>query len=222
MAGLAGGLVAGFGAGFAAGAVAGGVLAAGRVDGSAEAGFGAVLASASGYLPKATREGFQFPLTAGRRGQQTDPAWWQAAKRRVYRGILAANVRLFPGVDVLVRALHAAGLRLAVASSSWRENIHTVLDAAGLAHCFAVLTGKEDVRRHKPHPEPYLRTARALAVPPAACTVVEDSDIGIEAARRAGMRCIAIPNSLPPEQLAAADAILPSLDSPDAVLALLA
>ena len=158
----------------------------------------------------------------GRRGQQTDPAWWQAAKRRVYRGILAANVRLFPGVDVLVRALHAAGLRLAVASSSWRENIHTVLDAAGLAHCFAVLTGKEDVRRHKPHPEPYLRTARALAVPPAACTVVEDSDIGIEAARRAGMRCIAIPNSLPPEQLAAADAILPSLENPDAVLALLA
>ena len=158
----------------------------------------------------------------GRRGQQTDPAWWQAAKRRVYRGILAANVRLFPGVDVLVRALHAAGLRLAVASSSWRENIHTVLDAAGLAHCFAVLTGKEDVRRHKPHPEPYLRTARALAVPPAACTVVEDSEIGIEAARRAGMRCIAIPNSLPPEQLAAADAILPSLENPDAVLALLA
>ena len=158
----------------------------------------------------------------GRRGQQTDPEWWQAAKRRVYRDILAANVRLFPGVDVLVRALHAAGLRLAVASSSWRENIHTVLDATGLAHCFAVLTGKEDVRRHKPHPEPYLRTARALAVPPAACTVVEDSDIGIEAARRAGMRCIAIPNSLPPEQLAAADAILPSLENPDAVLALLA
>jgi HAD superfamily hydrolase (TIGR01509 family) len=111
---------------------------------------------------------------------------------------------------------------LGVASNSWRENIHTVLETSDLASCFGALTGKEDVTRPKPHPEPYLRTARALGVAAAACTVIEDSDLGLEAARRAGMRAIAVPNSLPPERLALADLIVPTLEDADAVMALVA
>lgn len=156
-----------------------------------------------------------------RRGRTTEPAWWQAEKRDIYRGVLAANVRPFPGVVALVRRLEAAGLALAVASNSWRENIETVLNATGLGGCFDVLIGKEDVQRAKPDPEPYLRTARGLGVAPSACTVIEDSALGIRAARRAGMRCIAVPNSLPPERLAEADLILPTLEDGEAVMGFL-
>ncbi|MBL7223495.1 MAG: HAD family phosphatase [Candidatus Brocadiae bacterium] len=153
----------------------------------------------------------------GRRGRSTDATWWQNEKRQIYRGVLAAAVRPFPGVVALVRRLHEAGVALGVASNSWRENIETVLHATALTHCFGVLTGKEDVTRPKPHPEPYLTTAAKLGVPPRHCTVIEDSDLGIQAAKAAGMRCIAVPNSLPPERLAQADWIVDSLDRTEAV-----
>ena len=152
-----------------------------------------------------------------RRGEPVDPEWWQEAKREVYAGILKRNVRPFPGVAALVRRL-SGEFRLAVASSSWRENIETVLAAMGLAACFAVLTGKQDVERHKPHPQAYLRTAAALGVAPEACAVIEDSVLGVRAARAAGMRCIAVTNSLPAERLAEADLVVGSLEDADAIL----
>ncbi|MFW6163509.1 MAG: HAD family hydrolase, partial [Planctomycetota bacterium] len=66
-----------------------------------------------------------------RRGRQADPKWWQDAKRAVYGELLAANVRTFPGVPALVRRL-AEEFRLGVASSSWREDIETVVRGLGL------------------------------------------------------------------------------------------
>ena len=87
-----------------------------------------------------------------RRGQPTDADWWRDAKRPIYSQILARSVRPFPGVPELIRRLHGE-FRLAVASSSWRESIETVLDAMGLRPCFGALVGKQDVDRHKPHPQ---------------------------------------------------------------------
>lgn len=152
-----------------------------------------------------------------RRGTQADPEWWQNAKREVYRDILARNIRPFAGVAALVRRLHRE-FRLGLASSSWRENLDTVLDAMGLRHCFRVLTGKEDVARHKPDPEAYLRTAQRLGVPPSACTVVEDSILGVRAATAAGMRCIGVTNSLPAERLGEAGLVVASLEDADAIV----
>ena len=154
-----------------------------------------------------------------RRGRVIDPQWWEDAKREVYRGILARNICPFPGAVELVHRLRTAGLRLAVASSSWRENIEAVVEATGLAESFDVLTGKDDVRRHKPDPEPYLITAERLGVVPARCAVIEDSELGILSAKRAGMLCIGITNSLPPERLARADLVVATLEDADTVLA---
>jgi len=54
-----------------------------------------------------------------------------------------------------------------------------------------VITGDE-VTRHKPHPEIYLKAAASLGVSPATCVALEDSRVGLESARRAGMKCVAV------------------------------
>lgn len=118
-----------------------------------------------------------------------------------------------PGAVAAINALHAAGYPLAVTSSGIREYIALVLDRLGIADRFAVIVTGADVTHGKPHPEPYLVTAQRLGLPPATCVVFEDATVGVQAAKAAGMRCIAVPNSdaLRPQDLSAADLILPSL-----------
>lgn len=118
-----------------------------------------------------------------------------------------------PGAVEAVEALHPAGYPLAVASSGIREYIALVLHRLGIADRFAVVVTGADVTHGKPHPEPYLVAAARLGIPPAQCIVFEDAAIGVAAAKAAGMRCIAVPNPATtlPQDLAAADLVLPSL-----------
>ncbi len=76
-----------------------------------------------------------------------------------------------------------------------------------------VLVTADDVAHGKPHPEPYLQAAARLGVEPAGCVVVEDAPAGIEAGRAAGMRVLAVATTHAPEQLSAADAVLPVIDA---------
>jgi beta-phosphoglucomutase family hydrolase len=80
--------------------------------------------------------------------------------------------------------------RLAVASGGWREITSLQLRQAGILELFDTIVTAEDTERHKPEPDVFLEAARRLGVPPASCLVYEDAELGIEAARRAGMRCI--------------------------------
>jgi len=121
---------------------------------------------------------------------------------------------LIPGAVEAVRRLHAADLELAVASSSNRPLIDAVLESAGIRELFRVVVSSEEVPRGKPAPDVYLETARRLGVEPATCVAVEDSANGIRAARAAGMRVLAYPNTLyppPADELTLADAVLSSL-----------
>jgi HAD superfamily hydrolase (TIGR01509 family) len=77
---------------------------------------------------------------------------------------------------------------LAVASGSVRRLVTRTLAALGITDWFAALVAAEDTARHKPEPDVFLEAARRMNADPAACTVYEDTDIGLEAARRAGMR----------------------------------
>lgn len=125
----------------------------------------------------------------------------------------APTLPAMPGAVATINALHTAGYPLAVTSSGIREYIMLVLDRLGITDHFAVIVTGADVTHGKPHPEPYLATAERLGLPPAACVVFEDATVGIVAAKAAGMRCIAVPNpdALQPQDLSAADLILPSL-----------
>jgi HAD superfamily hydrolase (TIGR01509 family) len=101
-------------------------------------------------------------------------------------------IRPMEGAVELVRALTARGTPLAVASSSPLDFIDHVLDALGIAGCFAVRASSNEVPRGKPAPDVFLLAARRLAVEPSRCTVIEDAVAGMQAAARAGMRCIAL------------------------------
>jgi beta-phosphoglucomutase-like phosphatase (HAD superfamily) len=72
------------------------------------------------------------------------------------------------------------------------------------------LASSQDVTHPKPAPDVFLHAARLLKVAPESCVVVEDSAAGVSAARAAGMRVIAITNSLPADRLQAADHVVGS------------
>jgi HAD superfamily hydrolase (TIGR01509 family) len=134
----------------------------------------------------------------------------------VVRRMLAAYREQLPLLPGAVEAVERAAERfpLVLASSSNRELIDAVLELAGLAGLFRATVSSEEVPRGKPAPDVYLEAARRLDVAPEHCVAVEDSHSGIRAARAAGMRVVAIPNTqYPPDAdaLAAADVVLRSL-----------
>jgi HAD superfamily hydrolase (TIGR01509 family) len=118
---------------------------------------------------------------------------WLVRKQHVYRERLSQEVNIFPGVEKLIISL-SGKLDLAIASGDWRQNIEIVLDKFRLRSYFRVLLGKENVKGHKPAPEVYLLACDRLGISPAEGVAIEDSTVGIAAARAAGLRCIAVTN----------------------------
>ena len=106
----------------------------------------------------------------------------------------SAEIVPMTGVISVARALHDRGLRLAIASSGIHPAIEEILVRLGLREPFTAIVAGEQVERGKPDPETYLTAARMLAVSPAECVVFEDSSVGVQAARSAGMYCVAIRN----------------------------
>jgi|SRR5919109_1717491 HAD superfamily hydrolase (TIGR01509 family) len=135
-----------------------------------------------------------------------------------YQDAIRNHVSVFPGVKVLVADL-AQRLPLAVASGALRHEIETVLSTIGLRHHFRVIISAEDVATGKPEPEIFLKALAQLndavgddhLIEAADCIVIEDSKEGIRAARRAGMKCLAVTNSHSAELLSEATAIVTSL-----------
>ncbi|HZR21325.1 MAG TPA: HAD-IA family hydrolase [Verrucomicrobiae bacterium] len=137
------------------------------------------------------------------------------AKRRtyeIYLELVPTRLQVFPGAQKLVRACRSAGLRVAVASSADRIKVAANLTKIDLPIEFwdAVVTG-EDVVNKKPAPDIFLKAAEKLDVVPADCVVIEDAVNGIQAAVAAGMRCVAVAQSFPPERLQAAQVVRRSI-----------
>jgi mannitol-1-/sugar-/sorbitol-6-phosphatase len=121
-----------------------------------------------------------------------------------------------PGAVDALRALK--GDRVAVVTSGTRPLALARLGAVGIEPP-AVMVFAGDVVRGKPDPEGYLTAADRLGADPAEALVVEDAPPGIEAGRAAGMATVAVPSTHAPEELAAADVVLGSLEELPAVLA---
>jgi beta-phosphoglucomutase len=132
-------------------------------------------------------------------------------KGQVYERMIASGAVLFAGAAACFARLSAA-FPLAIASGSFHAEIEHVLNGAGLLHHFAAIVGADDAPRSKPHPAPYLEAARRLGADPADCVAIEDSTWGLESARTAGMKTIAVTNSYPASQLTA-DWIVGNLDA---------
>ncbi len=99
-----------------------------------------------------------------------------------------------PGVLSAVSLFESLDLLLAVASSSSRRIIEAVLGRLRMNDRFAVVHSAELESRGKPDPAVFLTAARKLGVSPGECVALEDSIIGLRAARAAGMRCIMVPD----------------------------
>lgn len=84
---------------------------------------------------------------------------------------------------------------LAVASGGFRRNVELTLDAIGIRSLFDTLVCVEDCARGKPFPDAFLEAARRMNVPPEDCLVFEDSPLGLQAAKAAGMQCVFVPRS---------------------------
>ena len=113
-------------------------------------------------------------------------------KEGLFREILEED---FPGMDGaadLIRGLAKHGFRIAVGSSAPKENVDLVLEHLGVRDCIAAIVTGEDVQRGKPDPQVFLLAAERLGVPPDCCVVIEDAVPGIEAARSAGMKAVAL------------------------------
>ena len=122
-----------------------------------------------------------------------------------------------PGARDAVRLLRSLGLRLALASSSAPPLIDAVLDRLDLRSHFEAVCSAEGETRGKPYPDVYLAAAAKLGIPPPDCLAIEDSIAGVQAAKAAGMKCLAVPlpelRSDPRYQ--AADAVVDSLQRID-------
>jgi beta-phosphoglucomutase len=114
-----------------------------------------------------------------------------------FRKSFGPHVQPLPGLRTLLAEIQAAGIPMAVASSAMRPNIEFVIDMLGFRPFFRILMSGDDVRAPKPDPEIYLKTAKEMGVAPAASVAFEDSFPGVQAAKAAGMKCVAIASTFP-------------------------
>ena len=128
-----------------------------------------------------------------------------------YREVAADGATVPAAVREAVRYA-AARVPVGVVSGAFRAEIEPVLAGAGLAAAVAVVVAADDVADGKPHPAGYLRAVETLALPAGEVAAFEDTEAGVAAAKAAGVRCLAVRGTLPPERLAAADELVDGID----------
>ena len=119
----------------------------------------------------------------------------------------------FPGVlELMEKAMQREDFRVAIATSGTLEKSRAVLDAARVPYQEMVYITGSDVKNKKPHPELFLLAAERMGVESANCVVIEDAPNGVQAAKAAGAKCIAVTNSTNAANLSEADLVCDSLE----------
>ncbi len=140
-----------------------------------------------------------------------------AEKTVLVKQALSRSIRPLPGALELMRAARSAGAGVAICSGALREEIQIAGRAVGALELVDVLVSAEDVSRGKPDPQGYrlalrlLGEKRPVRPSPSACYVVEDAPAGVEAAKAAGCKVIAVTNSYNRQALAGADVVVEAL-----------
>ncbi|MFC2052976.1 HAD family hydrolase [Chloroflexota bacterium] len=143
-------------------------------------------------------------------GHPPEPSFLQESsdhKEDKFRKSIPGQIELYPGVRKLLQEIQRAGVRQAIASSAPQKNIDALVNELNLASFFqAIVSGHQ--LSSKPDPTTFLLAADSLGVKPQRCVVIEDALHGIEAARRAGMKCIAVATTNPVDLLSPADLVV--------------
>ncbi|KAK9284330.1 hypothetical protein L1049_023501 [Liquidambar formosana] len=122
------------------------------------------------------------------------------------------QARALPGANRLIRHLHKHGVPFALASNSLRDNIYAkITPHAGWKEYFSVILGIDQVKSGKPSPDIFLEAAKRMGVDAVRCLVIEDSLVGVRAAKAAGMKVVAVPPQSEANRASIADSVLHSL-----------
>lgn len=142
-----------------------------------------------------------------------------AQKAARYQKVIAKEMILFPGAVALVKSLAQENIPLGLVSGALRNEIELILKSAGIRDVFKILVASEDFTHGKPNPEPYVmgfeRMGKALnnfSLNPSQCVAIEDTEAGVNSARSAGMRVLAVTTSGAEEKVRAAEHIVTSLE----------
>jgi beta-phosphoglucomutase family hydrolase len=149
---------------------------------------------------KTTDEILRDVLGSGLSAQKMDE--FAERKEFHYRAIFRRHIKPLHGLRQFLRHARKSGLKLALATSAGPHNIEFTLSALKLKDYFPVIAGGKDVQHGKPEPDLFQLAASRLAMRAQECLVFEDSRVGLEAARRAGMRAVAVSTGFPMEELA--------------------
>ena len=140
-----------------------------------------------------------------------------AEKARRFEAIVSGTNVLYPTAVSCVERLGATW-PLGIASGALRADIDLMLKGAHIADRFRFIVAAGDTDATKPAPDPYLKAAELHGVPPVACVAIEDSRWGLQSAKAAGMRTIAVTHTYPREALGEADCVVESLDEITGIL----
>lgn len=135
-------------------------------------------------------------------------------KGREFDALIKGESVVYPSAAQCIRRLTAMDLPLAIASGAFAHEIEAILDTADLRSHFGAIVGAADYVSGKPAPDPFLEAARRLDVPAGAALAIEDSQWGLDSARKAGCVTVAVTNTYP-RHLLSADFIVDSLDEVD-------
>jgi beta-phosphoglucomutase len=146
----------------------------------------------SEYLRGVSRRGSLLQLLEGRQYEEAKMQEMMRRKNRIYQNLLTqlTPVNLRPGLEDFFNLLTQANVRVAVTSAG--QNVRDVLQRLGMADRLAVLVDGDSIAQEEPAPHLFRRAAARLNLVPSECLVVDDSPAGIEAARIAGMPCLAL------------------------------
>ena len=136
---------------------------------------------------------------------------WANLKEKYYRDMVKDQLKPLPGVIELIKELYDLKFKLAVGSSGPRENVELLLTSLKIKKYFNAVITAAEIKRGKPEPDVFLEAAKRVKIKPNKCVVIEDAPVGIESAKRAGMKCIALTTTHPEKELYNADLIVKNL-----------
>jgi HAD superfamily hydrolase (TIGR01509 family) len=164
-----------------------------------------------------TRNDFIIGSIMGKEFPEGDVKIMVQEKEETFRRKATGSIKPFPGVVRLLNALKKGNFKQGLASSAPKENIDLVLRELNLEGIFDCIVFGQEVSESKPSPQIYLLDAKKLGVTPNDCLVIEDSPLGVKAAKTAGMKCLAIANTHPRQDLEEADKVVDSLANVDLI-----
>jgi beta-phosphoglucomutase len=144
---------------------------------------------------------------------ESDIKRYNDEKEGIYRDIYRPHMKPSKGLIGFLEMLKKNKIKIGIATAGPEVNMRYIFEGINIEKYIDAWINGDMIINGKPHPEIYLRAAEMLNISPSKCIVVEDSILGIQSGRNAGMKIIAITNVHPREELNSADYIIEDFES---------